>query len=73
VPLPDGRPVLSIAQKIIVAWPAAATNHVLEVADTMPASEWQRVTNTPVSMEGCTAVILDCRDAKKFFRMPPMP
>ncbi len=33
--VPDGRPALNIAQKMVIAWPATATNCVLECADTL--------------------------------------
>jgi hypothetical protein len=65
----DGRPALDIAQKVAVAWPSTATNWVLESANTLPSSEWTTVTNTPVMVDGQSAVILDGSAARKFFRM----
>jgi len=67
--LPDGRPALAIAQKIAIAWPAAATNYVLEYADTLPCSNWTRVTNAPVMLDGQPAVLLDASELRRFFRM----
>jgi len=67
--LPDGRPVLSVAAKVVLAWPASATNCVLEAADTLPASTWTPVTNAPVLLDGQAAVVLDPSQARRFFRM----
>lgn len=69
----DGRPALNLAQKIVVAWPATAANWVLEAADTLPSSDWTTVTNTPVTVDGQPAVVLDSTVAKKFFRMRHTP
>lgn len=66
---PDGRPALSLAAKVILAWPASATNYVLEAADTLPASIWTPVTNAPVLLDGQPAVVLDPNQARKFYRM----
>ncbi len=71
--LPDGRPALNIAQKIVIAWPATATNYVLECADMLPCSNWARVTNAPVMVDGQPAVVLDAKDGKRFFRMSVAP
>jgi len=72
--VPDGRPALSIAQKIVIAWPSAtAANWVLESADAPLASNWTRVTNAPVIVDGEPAVILDGSAAKKFYRMTYIP
>ena len=71
--LPDGRPVLSIAQKIVIAWPATTTNWVLEYADSLPCSNWNRVTNAPVMVDGQPAVVLDSRGGMRFFRMGIAP
>jgi len=67
--VPDGRPVLNVAAKVVLAWPASATNYVLEAADTLPASTWTSVTNIPVLLDGQPAVVLDPCQAQKFFRM----
>jgi hypothetical protein len=67
--LPDGRPTVTIAQKIMVGWPTTATNYVLETADAPTGSAWYLVTNTPVVVDGQIAVILDASTGSKFFRM----
>ena len=67
--VPDGRPTLSVAAKLAITWPSSATNYVLEAADSLPASNWTQVTNTPVLLDGQPAVVLDPSQASKFFRM----
>ncbi len=71
--LPDGRPTLTVSSRIAVAWPADATDCVLESAETPSASQWTLVTNTPVTLDGQPAVVLNPGDAKKFFRMRRSP
>ena len=71
--VPDGRPALNIAQKMVIAWPATVTNGVLECADTLPCSNWTRVTNAPVMLDGQPAVILDANGGNRFFRMSVAP
>jgi hypothetical protein len=66
---PDGRPTLSIAQRIVIGWPLSATNYVLEAADTLPASSWTSLTNTPVLLDGQLSVVLETGAASRFFRM----
>ncbi len=67
--MPDGRPALNIGHRIVIAWPASATNCVLESTDSLPASTWTSVTNSPVMLDGQSAVLLDPCEARKFFRM----
>jgi len=70
----DGRPALSLAQKIVVAWPATtATNWVLESAATVNATTWDIVTNAPVTVDGQLSVILDRNAAQQYFRMRFVP
>lgn len=71
--IPDGRPMVTIAQKIMVGWPTTATNYVLEAADALTGSPWNLVTNTPVLVDGQMAVILDASAAGRFFRMRLVP
>jgi hypothetical protein len=70
---PDGRPALSLAAKVVLAWSPSTTNYVLEAADSLPASSWTPVTNTPVLLDGQPAVVLDPCQAHKFFRMRMVP
>jgi hypothetical protein len=67
--VPDGRPTLCVAPKVVITWPSSATNYMLEAADTPSASDWAPVTNTPVLLDGQPAVVLDPCEAHKFFRM----
>ena len=70
--VPDGRPDLQIAQKIVVSCPAT-TNFVLEATETLNPSAWVTVTNTPVLLDGQTAVVLDPVQATRYFRMKRLP
>jgi hypothetical protein len=70
---PDGRPALSLAQKIVIAWPASTSNWVLEAADTLPSANWTTLTNAPVMLDGQPAVVLDASGAGKFFRLRLAP
>jgi hypothetical protein len=70
----DGRPALSLAQKVVVAWPAATTtNWVLEAASSVNATTWTLVTNPPVIVDGEPCVVLDSGSAQQFFRMRYFP
>jgi hypothetical protein len=69
----DGRPTLTLAQMIVVAWPSTATDWVLESADTVQSSAWTTVTNAPVLVDGQPAVVLDGGAGRKFFRMRRSP
>jgi len=71
--VPDGRPTLDIGLKVVVAWPAATSGYALEWADTASASVWSAVTNTPVTLDGQPAVVLESGAAAKFFRMRKAP
>ncbi len=68
-----GRPALDIASRLVIAWPATGSNWVLEAADTLPALNWTRVTNTPVLVDGRPSVVLSGVEAKRFFRMSLAP
>jgi hypothetical protein len=71
--LPDGRPELAIAQRIVLFWPASATNYVLQGAETLENANWSFVTNAPVMLEGRSAVVLEPDDPRRFFRMQLTP
>lgn len=72
--LSDGRPSLSLAQKITVAWPVStATNWVLESATTANASAWTTVTNSPIVVDGKPCVVLEISGTAQFFRMRYLP
>jgi hypothetical protein len=71
--LPDGRPMLGIGQRIVIFWPTATTNYVLEGKETMSGGAWTLVTNAPVTVEGQSAVVLAPEETRKFFRMKFAP
>lgn len=72
--VPDGRPALSIAPKIVIAWPSVtATNWVLEASDTLPPSHWTLVTIAPVTVDGKPSVVLPVSAAAQFYRMRFVP
>lgn len=70
---PDGRPNLALGMKVVVAWPADTSGYVLESADSPVAAAWTTVTNTPVTLDGQSAVVLDAKAAAQFFRMRKAP
>ena len=67
--VPDGRPTLCAGANVVISWPASATNYILEAADTLSATNWMRVTNVPVPVDGQSRVVLAPCEARKFFRM----
>jgi hypothetical protein len=67
--LPDGRPSVSIGLKVLVSLPQDTAGYVLESADTLTSANWTTVTNTPVVVDGQSAVLLDTSATPKFFRM----
>ncbi len=69
--VPDGRPVLDIAKKVVIAWPPEATSWVLEEAASLPAAEWTSVNVAPVLINGRPTVLLEPAAATKYFRMRP--
>lgn len=72
--LPDGRPELLLAPKILVGWSEnASTNWVLERASSPNSAAWTPVTNAPVAVEGHSAVVLDNSAAQQYFRMRYVP
>lgn len=70
---PDGRPSLDIGQRIVIYWPASSTNYVLEGTDSLSDGTWTLVTNSPVTVEGQSAIVLAPSEARKFFRMKLAP
>jgi hypothetical protein len=68
----DGRPALDIGPRVVVTWPAAVTNWVLEAADCMSPTNWLAVTNAPTTVDGLRAVVPDSCP-QKFFRVRLVP
>jgi hypothetical protein len=72
--LPDGRPALTIATKVVVSWPSlTSTNWLLESAPTLPATDWTLVTNAPVVLDGEPSVVLPISGAAQYYRMRYVP
>jgi hypothetical protein len=71
--VPDGRPMLCVGPNMVISWPAAATNYLLEAADMLSATNWTCVTNTSVPVGGQSTVCLAPCEARKFFRMRRAP
>jgi hypothetical protein len=71
--VPDGRPSLSLGSRMVVFWPTSATNWMLEGTDTLPSGTWTPVTNSPVTIEGQSAVVLDPGETRSYFRMKLAP
>lgn len=70
----DGRPVLNLAQRIVVNWPSATTtNWVLESATTPNAARWTTVTNAPTWVDGQPAMVLEGGATEQYFRMRYLP
>ena len=48
-------------------------DYLLEAADTLTATNWVTVTNTPVVLDGRSAIISDQTQPIKFYRMRYSP
>lgn len=72
VAVPDGRPALDIAYKVVITCPVAS-DYVLEATDRLTPSHWIMVTNSVVTLDGLHAVVLDPSPERKFFRMRREP
>jgi hypothetical protein len=70
---PSLRPTIDAAQCFVVTWPATATNYVLQSANEASAAEWSLVTNTPVMLDGRSAVVLPMAESRRFFRLNRAP
>jgi hypothetical protein len=67
-------PVLSLAEKVFVAWPAGTDTHwELESAPSTDNANWTSVTNAPITVDGQLGVLLDKSAAQQFFRLNYVP
>lgn len=67
-------PTLSIAPKVLVAWPTGTpTNWVLQASATVGGPTWATVTNVPVVVDGQPGVVLDSDASQQFFRLNYVP
>lgn len=69
----DGRPAVSIGLKPAVAWPATATNWVLECASSLSATNWTVVTDAPTWVDGKPAVLSETTATSLYYRMRRAP
>ena len=71
--VPDGRPMLSIARKLVVSWPAASGNYVLESADSASAATWSVVPETVSNLGGNLTVLVEPAAAARVYRLRQVP
>jgi hypothetical protein len=67
--VPDGRPALNLAPRMVVFCPADATNWVLEATESLESGNWTTITNASISLEGGAAVVMPANETRTFFRM----
>ena len=65
---PDGRPALSIAQKIVLSWPGTTGNLVLETSGT-EGIEWTAVGESLISANGQTLVMVAPAATARIYRL----
>ena len=59
--------------QILISWAPTVSNLTLVAADSPAATNWMAVTNTPVPLNGKTAVVLDPSSGQQFFRLQLTP
>jgi hypothetical protein len=70
----DGRPALTVAQRVVIAWPeGTGAQWVLEATDSLTSGVWEPVTNAPVILDGKPAVVLEGAASQRTFRMRFVP
>jgi hypothetical protein len=75
-PLPPPIPVLQIARtgtQIVLAWPAAASNYILETSSTLGPSSWMSLTNRVVLSSDNYWFTNDVSQMTAFFRLRQSP
>ena len=66
----DGRPALDAGISFAVDWNPGATNYALEYASSMTSTNWTLSTNTVITINGRSAVLMDAGSAQgMYFRM----
>ena len=69
----EPAPTLSIAcnatNAVIVAWPASATDWVLQQSGTLASNTWTTLTNTPVQVGASLQAILSTKPEGRFYRL----
>jgi hypothetical protein len=71
--VPDGRPTLAIAQKLVLRWPTTQGRWILEASDNPTGSPWTPVGIEPVTLDGQPTVLLEASGTRKFYRLAPAP
>ncbi len=66
---PSAEPVVSIASKPVISWPASLGNYQLFGSDSVSPTRWTAVTNTPVLVNGQNIVVLEPASPQKFYRL----
>jgi hypothetical protein len=61
--------IIPADQKVVLSWPADATNFVLESATSLPAVSWTTLTNTPTDSATERSVQLPLTGNARFFRL----
>lgn len=62
-------PVLKIASGVVISWPGSLANYRLLSADSLTATNWTPVPNTPVTVDGQYTVSQDPAEARQFYRL----
>lgn len=65
----SGRPTLQLGPDLVLAWPGAATNYVLEASSSPMSGNWQVVTNTPILNSGRYTLPLGSTNPAQFYRL----
>jgi len=66
-------PDLDLALNAVVSWPANGTEYVLETSTALTNAPWLPVTNSPVTINGRSTVLLPPTQAQQFFRLRSAP
>ena len=66
---PTAPATLTVAMQPVITWPGALANYQLQSGDSVTATNWTVVTNSPVLVNGQNTVILAPAAARKFYRL----
>ncbi len=70
---PDGRPVLNMASRQELRWPASAANYVVETCGSLDGNNWAPLTNAPTRFDTYWSLSVDPGTAAQFFRLRRAP
>lgn len=71
--VPDGRPVLDIALRVQIRWPAASGSWVLEQSRDLSSGQWEPVGVEPMQLGESLVVWVAPSNGAKFYRLRPAP